>query len=62
MASEGGGRATTGVYIDVGGSAGRPLRESTKSRYDPWKLQESSRRMYERLDEMIWRGMIQDQS
>ena len=62
VASEVGGRATTGVYIDMGGSAGRPLWESTESRYDLWKLLESSSTMYDTIAEMIWRGMIRDQS
>ena len=62
VSSEAGGRATTGVYTDMGGSAGRPLRESTESRYDLWILLECSRKMYETIVEMIWRGIIQDQS
>ena len=57
--SEVGGRARTGVYKDMGESAGRPLLES---RYDLWKLLESSRRKYDMIVEMILRGMIRDQS
>ena len=61
-ASEVGSRATTGVYVDMGGSVGQPLRESAESRYDLWTLLESFRRKYDSIVEIIWRGMIRDQS
>ena len=62
MACEVGGRSTKGVYKGMGGSAGRPPRESTESSYDLWKLLESSRSMYDTMVEMTWRDMIRDQS
>ena len=52
--SELGGRATTRVYVEMGGSAARPLRESTESRCDIWKLLESCRNIYDTKAEMIW--------
>ena len=62
VASGVGGRATTGVYIDMEGSACRLLLDSTESRYDLWKLLKSSIRKHDTTVKMTWRGMIQDQS